>query len=43
MASNARFAEVAAVAADPARANLLHALMAGRALTAVEPATGWGC
>ena len=36
MASNARFAEVAAVAADPARASMLHALMAGRALTAVE-------
>jgi len=36
MASNARFAEVAAVAADPARASMLQALMGGRALTAVE-------
>jgi DNA-binding transcriptional ArsR family regulator len=36
MASNALFAEAAAVAADPARASMLHALMAGRALTAIE-------
>jgi DNA-binding transcriptional ArsR family regulator len=36
MASNALFAEVAAVAADPTRASMLHALMGGRALTAVE-------
>jgi len=39
MASNALFAEVAAVAADPTRASMLHALMGGRALTAVELAT----
>ncbi len=36
MASNARFAEVAALAGDPARAGMLHALMDGRALTASE-------
>src|SRR5713226_5348345 len=36
MASNAVFAEVAALAGDPARASMLHALMAGRALTASE-------
>src|SRR4029079_7176456 len=36
MASNARFAEVAALAGDPARAGMLHALMDGRALTATE-------
>jgi DNA-binding transcriptional ArsR family regulator len=36
MASNARFAEVAALAGDPARAAMLHALMDGRALTATE-------
>jgi DNA-binding transcriptional ArsR family regulator len=36
MASNAAFAEVAALAGDPARANMLHALMDGRALTASE-------
>src|ERR1043166_5042472 len=36
MASNAKFAEVAALAGDPARAGLLHALMDGRALTASE-------
>ena len=36
MASNAMFAEVAAVAGDPARAAMLHALMDGRALTAAE-------
>jgi DNA-binding transcriptional ArsR family regulator len=42
MASNARFAEVAAVAADPARACMLHALMGGRALTAVELARAAG-
>jgi DNA-binding transcriptional ArsR family regulator len=34
MASNARFAEIAALAGDPARASMLHALMDGRALTA---------
>lgn len=36
MASNARFAEVASLAGDPARAAMLHALMDGRALTASE-------
>lgn len=36
MASNAMFAEVAALSGDPARANMLHALMDGRALTATE-------
>ena len=36
MASTAAFAEVAAMAGDPARAAMLHALMQGRALTASE-------
>ncbi len=36
MASNAMFAEVAALAGDPARAGMLQALMDGRALTASE-------
>src|SRR3979411_3368701 len=36
MASNARFAEGAAIAGDPTRARVLHALMDGRALTASE-------
>ena len=36
MASNARFAEVATLAGDLARAAMLHALMDGRALTASE-------
>ena len=36
MASHARFAEVAGLAGDPARAAMLHALMDGRALTASE-------
>lgn len=36
MASNAKFAEVAALAGDPGRAAMLHALMDGRALTAAE-------
>ena len=36
MASNAKFAEVAALAGDPGRAGMLHALMDGRALTATE-------
>jgi DNA-binding transcriptional ArsR family regulator len=36
MASNAKFAEIAALAGDPARAGMLHALMDGRALTASE-------
>ena len=39
MASNALFAEVAALAGDPARAGMLHALMDGRALTASELAS----
>jgi DNA-binding transcriptional ArsR family regulator len=36
VANNARFAEVAALAGDPARVGMLHALMDGRALTATE-------
>ncbi|HJS30748.1 MAG TPA: helix-turn-helix transcriptional regulator [Alphaproteobacteria bacterium] len=36
MASTTMFAEVAALAGDPARAGMLHALMDGRALTASE-------
>src|SRR6188472_782702 len=36
MTSNVRFAEVAAIAGDPTRAGMLHALMDGRALTASE-------
>jgi DNA-binding transcriptional ArsR family regulator len=36
MTSNAIFAEIAALAGDPARAGMLHALMDGRALTASE-------
>jgi DNA-binding transcriptional ArsR family regulator len=36
MASHAMFAEIAALAGDPARAGMLHALMDGRALTASE-------
>jgi len=36
MASNAMVAEVAALAGDPARSAMLHALMDGRALTASE-------
>ena len=36
MASNAAFAEIAALAGDPARAGMLHALMDGRALTSSE-------
>jgi DNA-binding transcriptional ArsR family regulator len=36
MSSNARFAEIAALAGDPARAAMLQALMDGRALTASE-------
>jgi DNA-binding transcriptional ArsR family regulator len=42
MASQARFAEVAALAGDPARASMLHALMDGRALTASELARAAG-
>lgn len=36
MTTNAKFAEVAALAGDQARAGMLHALMDGRALTASE-------
>jgi DNA-binding transcriptional ArsR family regulator len=36
MASNAKFAAVASLVGDPARAGMLHALMDGRALTAKE-------
>jgi DNA-binding transcriptional ArsR family regulator len=36
MTSNGAFAEIAALAGDPARAGMLHALMDGRALTASE-------
>jgi DNA-binding transcriptional ArsR family regulator len=36
MTSLATFAEIAALAGDPARAGMLHALMDGRALTASE-------
>ncbi|MBM3532589.1 MAG: helix-turn-helix transcriptional regulator [Alphaproteobacteria bacterium] len=36
MATNASFAEIAALAGDPARASMMHALMDGRALTASE-------
>ena len=36
MASNATFAEIAALAGDPGRAAMLHVLMDGRALTASE-------
>jgi DNA-binding transcriptional ArsR family regulator len=36
MSTNASFARIAALAGDPARAGMLHALMDGRALTASE-------
>lgn len=36
MTTNARFAEIAALAGDPARAAMLHALMDSRSLTASE-------
>ena len=42
MASTAMFAEIAALAGDPARASMLHALMDGRALTATELARAAG-
>ncbi|MBM3549965.1 MAG: helix-turn-helix transcriptional regulator [Alphaproteobacteria bacterium] len=42
MATNASFAEVAALAGEPARAGMLHALMDGRALTASELARAAG-
>lgn len=42
MSSMALFSEVAALAGDPARASMLHALMDGRALTASELAAAAG-
>ena len=39
MTSHGQFAEIAALAGDPARAGMLHALLGGRALTATELAT----
>ncbi|MDX1425817.1 MAG: winged helix-turn-helix domain-containing protein [Kiloniellales bacterium] len=42
MASTAKFATVAALVGDPARAGMLHALMDGRALTASELARAAG-
>jgi DNA-binding transcriptional ArsR family regulator len=36
MTSQSAFTEIAALAGDPARAGMLHALMDGRALTASE-------
>jgi len=42
MASNAKFSEIAALAGDPSRAVMLHALMDGRALTASEMARAAG-
>lgn len=39
MTSQARFAEVAALVGDPARASMLHGLLEGRALTATELAS----
>src|SRR5262245_3790346 len=42
MTSNARFATIAALVGDPARAGMLHSLMDGRALTASELARAGG-
>lgn len=42
MASTAEFAQIAALAGDPARAAMLHALLDGRALTASELARAAG-
>jgi DNA-binding transcriptional ArsR family regulator len=42
MTSTALFAEIAALAGDPARVGMLHALMDGRALTATELANAAG-
>jgi DNA-binding transcriptional ArsR family regulator len=42
MSSETQFAEIAALAGDPARASMLHALMDGRALTATELARAAG-
>ena len=36
MTADVRIAEIASLVGDPARANILAALMAGRALTATE-------
>jgi DNA-binding transcriptional ArsR family regulator len=36
LSNTAKFAEIAALAGDPARAGILHALLDGRALTAGE-------
>jgi len=42
MVNNSAFTEIAALAGDPARASMLHALMDGRALTATELARAAG-
>src|SRR5688572_26415918 len=42
MTNNAKFASIAALAGDPTRAAMLHALMDGRALTASELARSAG-
>lgn len=42
MSTTAQFAEIAALAGDPARVTMLHALMDGRALTATELAHAAG-
>ena len=42
MTSNGAFAEIAALAGDPARAGMMHALMDGRALPANELAAAAG-
>ena len=42
MSTTSRFAEIAALAGDPARAGMLHALLDGRALTATELARAAG-
>ena len=39
MTSHGQFTEIAALAGDPARAGMLHALLGGRALTATELAS----
>ena len=39
MTSHGQFTEIAALAGDPARAGMLHALLDGRALTATELAS----
>ena len=42
MTNQARFAEVAALVGDPARAGMMHALLDGRALTASELSSAAG-